>query len=100
MFSDGLSAGAAGQVYTRLTVGDGLVSQLPALIMAICAGAIITRVTTERQNDLGTDIAEKQKLADATQLEIDAARQAYKPCGEATAVLFFCIADLKKKLIF
>ena len=59
MFSDGMSASAAGQVYTRLTVGDGLVSQLPALIMAICAGAIITRVTTERQNDLGTDIAEQ-----------------------------------------
>jgi len=59
IFSDGLSADAAGQVYSRLTVGDGLVSQLPALIMAICAGTIITRVTTERENDLGTDITEQ-----------------------------------------
>lgn len=51
------------------------------------------QVITEAKT-LGTDIAEKQKLADITQKEIDAARANYKPCGEATAVLFFCIADL------
>ena len=59
VLSDGLSAAEAGQVYSILTVGDGLVSQLPALIMAICAGTIITRVTTDQLNDLGTDITEQ-----------------------------------------
>jgi len=59
ILSEGMSATEAGQVYSRLTVGDGLVSQLPALIMAICAGTIITRVTTEEKKDLGSDITEQ-----------------------------------------
>ena len=54
---EGLSAGEAGQVYSRLTVGDGLVAQIPALLLAMCAGAVITRVTNGEQLDLGTDIA-------------------------------------------
>lgn len=57
--NDGMSAGAAAQVYSRLTVGDGLVSQIPAVILAICAGTIITKVTTENRNDLGTDITQQ-----------------------------------------
>lgn len=59
ILNEGMSAAEAGQVYSRLTVGDGLVSQLPALIMAICAGTIITRVTTEKRKDLGSDITEQ-----------------------------------------
>ncbi|MEM8651233.1 MAG: flagellar biosynthesis protein FlhA [Pseudomonadota bacterium] len=59
ILNDGLSASEAGQIYSLLTIGDGLVSQLPALIMAICAGTIITRVTTDKKNDLGTDITEQ-----------------------------------------
>lgn len=53
----GMSIGEAAQVYSRLTVGDGLVAQIPALFMALCAGAVITRVTAEGSSDLGTDIA-------------------------------------------
>ncbi len=59
ILNEGMSAAEAGSVYSRLTVGDGLVSQLPALIMAICAGTIITRVTTEEEKDLGTDISQQ-----------------------------------------
>ncbi len=54
--SMGMSAGEAANVYSRLTIGDGLVSQIPALLLAICAGMVITRVTTKEQSDLGTDI--------------------------------------------
>jgi dynein heavy chain len=43
---------------------------------------------------LGNEIAEKQKLAEVTEKQIDEARSHYKPCGEYTAVLFFCIKDL------
>jgi type III secretion protein V len=39
----GLSFGEAVQTYVVLTVGDGLVSQLPSLIVSIAAGFIITR---------------------------------------------------------
>lgn len=43
---------------------------------------------------LGNDIAEKQKEAEVTEREIDAARIGYKPCGDYTSILFFCISDL------
>eukprot|EP00798_Chlamydomonas_sp_ICE-L_P012762 gene12762-16013_t len=43
---------------------------------------------------LGNDIAEKQKAAEVTELEIDNARVGYKPCGDYTSILFFCISDL------
>jgi len=59
ILNEGMSASEAGQVYSLLTIGDGLVSQLPALIMAICAGTIVTRVTNDRDQDLGSDIVEQ-----------------------------------------
>ena len=43
---------------------------------------------------LGNDIAEKQVLADKTELEIDEARKNYAPGGDYSSVLFFCISDL------
>jgi len=43
---------------------------------------------------LGNEIAEKQKAAEATEREIDTTRAGYKPCGDYTSILFFCISDL------
>lgn len=42
------------QVYTRLTIGDGLVSQIPALIISLASGIIVTRTTSE--SNLGADL--------------------------------------------
>ena len=42
-----LAVGDAARIYTLLTVGDGLVSQIPALIVSTAAGLIVTRATTE-----------------------------------------------------
>ena len=44
----------AARVYTQLTVGDGLVSQIPALIVSMAAGLIVTR--TASQESLGVDM--------------------------------------------
>ncbi len=52
----GMSAGEALELFSVLTVGDGLVSQIPALFIAITAGIIVTRVSNEESNDLGSDI--------------------------------------------
>ncbi|WP_269465876.1 SctV family type III secretion system export apparatus subunit AscV [Aeromonas hydrophila] len=52
----GLSAADALQLYSILTVGDGMVSQVPALLIAITAGIIVTRVSSEESADLGSDI--------------------------------------------
>ena len=41
-----LSLGEAGQTYTLLTIGDGLVAQIPALIISSAAGVIVSRVST------------------------------------------------------
>jgi type III secretion protein V len=53
-----MSAGEALQVFAILTIGDGLVSQIPALLIAITAGLIVTRVASEDEDQhLGKDIA-------------------------------------------
>ena len=56
VFSKGLPAGEALQLYSILTVGDGLISQIPALLISITAGIIVTRVSTEEASDLGSEI--------------------------------------------
>lgn len=43
----GMSFDQATQVYTILTVGDGLVAQIPALMVSVAAGMLVTRSTAE-----------------------------------------------------
>ena len=43
MLQEGLSASEAGSVYTLLTIGDGLVSQIPALIVSTAAGILVSK---------------------------------------------------------
>jgi flagellar biosynthesis protein FlhA len=50
----GMPVGAAAQTYSLLTVGDGLVSQVPALLFSTATGIIVTRSAGE--NNLGMDI--------------------------------------------
>src|SRR5262249_50411322 len=53
----GKSLGEAAELYSLLTVGDGLVAQIPALLVSVAAGAAVTRVASEDDRDLGADIA-------------------------------------------
>jgi flagellar biosynthesis protein FlhA len=50
----GMSVSEALQHYTILSIGDGLVSQVPALITSTAAGILITRATSK--NDLGREL--------------------------------------------
>ncbi len=50
----GMPIAEAAQVYTILTVGDGLVGQIPALIISTSAGLLVTRATGDL--DFGTDL--------------------------------------------
>jgi type III secretion protein V len=52
MTSHGMDMSTALSTYTMLTIGDGLVAQIPALLIAISAGLIVTRVNGE-DNNLG-----------------------------------------------
>lgn len=56
--SMGLSPGEAIGRFAMLTIGDGLVSQIPALLISIAAGIIVTR-SSANENDLGTAVAEE-----------------------------------------
>ncbi len=57
VFQQGLSLKVAAQTYTLLTIGDGLVSQIPALIISTAAGIIITRAASD--TNLGDQFAEQ-----------------------------------------
>lgn len=48
MLQHEMSFAQAGETYTLLTIGDGLVAQIPALIISTAAGVIVTRVSTEQ----------------------------------------------------
>jgi flagellar biosynthesis protein FlhA len=50
-----LSFPEAVQHYSLLTIGDGLAAQIPALLISVAAGILVTRSASER--DLGNDIA-------------------------------------------
>lgn len=44
----GMPVGQAAETYTLLTIGDGLVAQIPALVISTAAGVIVTRVSTDQ----------------------------------------------------
>lgn len=52
MIQRGMEVGDALSTYTLLTIGDGLVTQIPALLMAVSTGMIVTRSNAE--SDMGS----------------------------------------------
>ncbi|MDD4833663.1 MAG: flagellar biosynthesis protein FlhA [Lutispora sp.] len=54
MLQKGMEMSEAASIYTNLTVGDGLVSQIPALLISTATGIIVTRAASE--SNLGTDM--------------------------------------------
>ncbi|MBT5953248.1 flagellar biosynthesis protein FlhA [bacterium] len=51
----GLEAGEAAKIFTTLSIGDGLVSQVPALLISIATGLVVTKSASAES--LGKDIA-------------------------------------------
>lgn len=58
-FMLGIPPGEAVQKYTILTIGDGLVSQIPGLITSIGAGILVTKAASETGGGLGGHIADQ-----------------------------------------
>ncbi|WP_073434591.1 type III secretion system export apparatus subunit SctV [Halomonas cupida] len=56
MLKRGMSFGDAINTYSLLTVGDGLIAQIPALLIAVAAGTVVTRVNSDQASDLGSEI--------------------------------------------
>ena len=55
MTQNGMAAGDALQLYGVLTIGDGLVSQIPSLLVSISAGILITR-SGDTAEDVGAQV--------------------------------------------
>jgi len=60
MFQRGLSLTDAMEKYTLLSIGDGLVSQVPALVVSVAAGILVTR--TGEKSNLGTFVSRQLTL--------------------------------------
>lgn len=56
----GMDFSTAAQTFTLLTVGDGLVTQIPALIISTAAGIIVTRSTNDE--NIGTQVSKQFKI--------------------------------------
>jgi type III secretion protein V len=57
-----MAAGDAMHTYSILTIGDGLIAQIPALLISLTAGMIITRVSGNdeiQDNNIGREITEQ-----------------------------------------
>ncbi|MDB2401500.1 flagellar biosynthesis protein FlhA [Litoricolaceae bacterium] len=59
----------AGEIYVLLTIGDGLVAQIPSLILSLATAIIVTRVTTSQSMTEQTT----SQLANPTALYVTAA---------------------------
>ncbi|MFT3842391.1 MAG: flagellar biosynthesis protein FlhA [Myxococcaceae bacterium] len=57
VLQNGMTAGEAASTYALIAIGDGLVSQIPSLCIAVAAGLVVTRVGSENEDaSLGSDI--------------------------------------------
>ncbi|CDM41199.1 flagellar biosynthesis protein FlhA [Ectopseudomonas oleovorans] len=66
----GLPFAEAGKVYTLLTIGDGLVAQIPSLLLSTAAAVMVTRVSTSE--DMGAQV-NRQMFASPRALAVTAA---------------------------
>jgi flagellar biosynthesis protein FlhA len=69
VMQNGLDLATAAKTYTILTIGEGLVTAIPALLVSMSGGLITTRAASE--SDLGEEVAE-QLLAQARPLAVAA----------------------------
>jgi len=61
MFQHDMSAGESAEIYTILTIGDGLVAQIPALILSTATAVMITRSNADENNFASASISQLAK---------------------------------------
>ena len=62
MVQQGMTLGDAASHFSQLTVGDGIVSQIPALIISTATGIVVTRAASD--GNLGQDITPITRLSE------------------------------------
>ena len=88
----GMELDEAMQVYSILTIGDGLVAQIPALLIAMTAGIIVTRVSTDETENLASDIGEQFGAQPKALLVAGALMVAFSLIPGFPAVTFLALA--------
>ncbi len=78
MVQQGMDIGEAARRYTLLTVGDGIVSQIPALLISTATGIVVTRAASD--DNLGADIM-RQLFAYPKMLYVTAGTIFYSGCS-------------------
>ena len=63
VMQQGMPFGEAAHKFSLLTVGDGLCAQIPALLISVATGIIVTRSASEKDlgNDIGGQLLEQRK---------------------------------------
>jgi len=64
VFENGMPVGEALETYTRLTIGDGLLSQVPAIVTSTAAGVLVTRAASRQElgQSLGKQLFFSQRV--------------------------------------
>jgi flagellar biosynthesis protein FlhA len=61
MFQHNMTVSQSAEIYTILTIGDGLVAQIPALILSTATAVMITRSNADKDNFASSSIAQLAK---------------------------------------
>ena len=94
MMMHNMSPGQAARTYTLLSIGGGLVSQLPSLLISLTAGIVTTRVSSDKEDaNLGKDIS-LQILAQPKGILIGAGVTLAMACVPAFPTLLFLTLGL------
>jgi len=96
VFQQGLDVKTASQNYTLLTIGDGLVSQIPALVISSAAGILVSRAADEA--DMGKMLA-RQLLLQPKPLALAAAMALVVGCAPGIPFMPFLILAAVLSLI-
>ncbi|GHU74438.1 flagellar biosynthesis protein FlhA [Clostridia bacterium] len=54
-----LPIGEAAQIYTLLTIGDGLVSQIPAILISVATGILVTKANADKTKNISVQLGEQ-----------------------------------------
>ncbi len=94
----GMPVGEAATTYTILTIGDGLVSQIPALLISTAAGIVVSRAGTD--SDIGKDISRQVLLHPKALITVAGVLMALGLVPGLPHIPFFLIAGLAGLLAY
>ncbi|OPA94121.1 EscV/YscV/HrcV family type III secretion system export apparatus protein [Pseudomonas fluorescens] len=95
MFQHGMSAADSMALYSVLTIGDGLIAQIPALLISLTAGMIITRVAPDGRkgvSNMGAEIARQMTSEPKSWMIASVGMLAFAALPGMPTVVFILIA--------